>query len=596
MANRKQHVPKHVPSVRVATILANEFGTNAPASIRPYYVRSLGALRAKDGPTLKRLASEATATAVAVDEQFFAAQLGALTKRMEGLQGFDPESKARSRWEAAEHRCRRTNQRLRAWSTRTTKVRPYADRIDAARRFVRAVLGDSPYEERTFSEILGSCRFGPGTTTTTHGDATHLCAKLMSEWVATPTCMPFVIAALARVPVIHQLLGFSNGSFLCLDPDGFRDAVVEKTRCHDSNDNVMWVPKNSETHRAIGQPVLLNGFVQNGIGDWLTSRLQDFGIDLRDQSKNQRLARKGSSTDPHPRGPWATIDLEMASDTISQEIVRLLVPPEWYTFLSRVRVPTYTLDGKVRDYHKFSAMGNGFTFPLESLIFAALCHAVTGLRADHYDDFGRDGFSVYGDDLIIRQSYALELVELLAFAGFRTNVDKTFLFGSFRESCGEDYVDGFNIRPAFVKGERLDIIQLVGVHNRLMRSAFFVPFIALQRLRSLWPDRRVPLRLWGGVDDGAFMVPFEDFLSSGPRPDMGYQAYVGYSLTVEPVHDDTDFGPVLSMAAALAGASSQEGAPRFAYRRRRRNGVRRLTGPDPISRGWLFGPPRPGRG
>lgn len=384
MANCKKRAQRCVPSVRIATILANEFEASAPASIRPFYTRSLGALRAKDGPALKRFASEAASTAVEVDEQFFAAQLSALTKRMEGLQGFDPESKARSRWEAAEHRCRRTNQRIRAWSRRMEKVRPYAGYLDAARRFVHAVLGDTPYEERTFSEILGSCRFGPGTTTTTHGDATHLCAKLTSEWVATPTCMPFVIAALARVPVVHQLLGFDNGSFLCLDPDGFRGAVVEKTRCHDSNDNVMWVPKNSETHRAIGQPVLLNGFVQNGIGDWLTKRLQVFGIDLLDQSHNQRLARKGSMPDRHPRGSWCTIDLEMASDTISIEVVRLLLPPEWFTFLSNVRVPTYTLDGQVRDYHKFSAMGNGFTFPLESLIFAALCHAVTGLRANHY--------------------------------------------------------------------------------------------------------------------------------------------------------------------------------------------------------------------
>lgn len=558
-----------IQATKIAMILASYFGQAAEAAGVPHepFQRLHGALRARDGLSAYKAVASWPADAVhQPTSMFFRAQLEAIVKRLV-LPGFDPESTALNRWETAEWRCRWVNRRIQAWHKRDSSSRPYLSFISKARDYVRAVLGDEP----PVSTILSMARFGPGTSVGVHGDATHLYAKLCTDkWGVTEACSSYAAGALSHLPMAFELLGLSNGNYVCLDPSGFWHAFREKVTCEDQHDSVMFVPKNSKTHRAIGQPVTLNSFVQLGIGDWMSDRLRVFGIDLSDQSLNQRLAKRGSEPDPHPRGPWCTLDLEMASDSLAREVCRLLLPPSWYAFLTRVRVPTYTLrgDGCVRTYEKFSAMGNGFTFPLETLVFAAACHAVSGLRATR--SVHSDGFSVYGDDIVIRQSYALELVELLTFLGFRTNREKSFLFGNFRESCGEDYVDGLNIRPAFVEGTHLDRLQLVGLHNRVMRSAFLVPAGLLPALRDL--DRSIPLRPWGGPSDDAFMAPYDVYLASERKGtwSIDYSGFVPDRLIAHPVYDETEraLGPFSQVGGACAGAVSlPSGGPAFAYRR-----------------------------
>lgn len=483
--NRRK--PVRVDSARIAMICAEHFGSAASAagysSVASSFGKLKGALRAKDGQRALTVATEPCLEVHDTAEQFFAAQLGALVKRLQ-LPGFDPEAAARRRWETAEWRCKWVNRRLAAWERREWAQRPFRQHVDRMRQYIRAVLGDQP----NLDQIFDLCRFGPGTSVGVHGDSTHLFAKLASEgkWGVTRSCSNYAAGALSRILGVHELLGLSKDGLVCFDPEGFWQAFVERSCTDDQHDSVLFVPKNSRTHRAIGQPVTLNSFVQLGTGDWIFDRLYYFGVDLSSQRLNQRLAQRGSLPDRHRDGRWATIDLEMASDTIARAVVRLLLPREWYLFLDRLRVHTYRIgDGPVREYHKFSAMGNGFTFPLETLLFAAACHAVTGGTAPH-------DFSVYGDDIIVRQGWALELIELLRFLGFRTNVDKTFVHGDFRESCGEDYVAGSNIRPAFVKGESYDSLQLIGLHNRVMESPFFVPSGLLPQLRALAPH--LPIR------------------------------------------------------------------------------------------------------
>jgi hypothetical protein len=128
-----------------------------------------------------------------------------------------------------------------------------------------------------------------------------------------------------------------------------------------------FVPKNAKTFRSTVTEPVLNGLTQLAIGDFLFDRLKRSGLDLRDQTRNQRLALEGSLT-----GALATLDLSSASDTISRELVYHLLPLEWAHFLGLSRTGHIKYRGQRYTLEKFSSMGNGYTFPLESLIFGLL--------------------------------------------------------------------------------------------------------------------------------------------------------------------------------------------------------------------------------
>jgi hypothetical protein len=195
------------------------------------------------------------------------------------------------------------------------------------------------------------------------------------------------------------------------------------------------VPKSYKTHRTIAAEPEVNMFFQTAVDTYLKSRLQTRGIDLKDQSRNKELARQGSVF-----GHLATIDLSMASDTMAHEVVHFLLPHDWCEFLELLRSPNYVGPFGEGSYQKFSSMGNGYTFVLETLIFWAAMKAVQSKVV-----------SVYGDDIIVDSDKYEDAVKILRFLGFVPNQDKSFHVGPFRESCGGDYFAGQDIRPFFVK-------------------------------------------------------------------------------------------------------------------------------------------------
>lgn len=200
---------------------------------------------------------------------------------------------------------------------------------------------------------------------------------------------------------------------------------------------LLTVPKNWKTDRTIACEPEGNLPLQLAFDTYVKRRLKKVGIDLSDQGVNQRLALKGSRTNS-----LATLDGEMASDTVSYNTVAWLFPPTWFSFLDRVRTPCYKIGGQGLSipYQKFSSMGNGSTFCIETLIFAAVCYAV-----------GVPEYSVYGDDIICSRAYADQVIHLLRFLGFKINKDKTFIDGPFRESCGVDAYHGIDITPVYMR-------------------------------------------------------------------------------------------------------------------------------------------------
>jgi hypothetical protein len=206
-----------------------------------------------------------------------------------------------------------------------------------------------------------------------------------------------------------------------------------------SANRVEFVPKSWKTDRTIACEAEGNMFLQLAFDRFCKSRLRRRGINLYDQTRNREMAREGSVD--ASANSWATVDLSMASDTLAYNTVRLLLPEEWFGYLRSIRSQYGNVYQDQRlEYAKFSSMGNGATFTLETLVFAAACYAV-----------GSRHFSVYGDDIIIETRFAEELMAFLAFLGFIPNASKTFLQGPVRESCGTLWHEGTLITPRYIR-------------------------------------------------------------------------------------------------------------------------------------------------
>lgn len=203
------------------------------------------------------------------------------------------------------------------------------------------------------------------------------------------------------------------------------------------------VPKSDTIDRCIAVEPNLNMFLQQAIRVDLERVLRRIGIDLSIQPDIQRkLAREGSVVDS-----LSTIDLSAASDSISLGLVRFLFPPDWAYWLELARSPEYFVSGDTigKRLNVFATMGNATTFPVQTLIFWALAKSTCLLSE------ARGPIGVFGDDIIIPKSAYHDLADVLSAAGFSMNMEKSFRSGSFKESCGEDYYLGDNVRSVYIQ-------------------------------------------------------------------------------------------------------------------------------------------------
>jgi len=491
-----------------------------------------------------------------------------------------PRDKAVASFNRSEHICHRVNQRLRARSTRVGKAHPYEFEFQKMRDFIAYVLGHEP----KMSHILDKTGFGPGASIGVHGNATNIWRKLSSRWSVSPGAYHYAFAAVMKHAQVREVIfpnpgGFTTGGN---DYDPFTGPFSKKVDVVAYN-KLSFVPKTAKTHRVIAVEPLLNSFVQKGVDEHMRLRLKRIGIDLSDQSRNSEFARLGSL--PGAEDPFVTIDLSAASDSISIELCRELLPPEWYRFLDSIRSKYFLLDGEIRRYKKFCSMGNGFCFPLETLLFAAACHASEAGKP------GKD-FLVYGDDIVVRRSVSMKLIKVLAYMGFRINTDKTFLEGPFRESCGKDWFGGLDVRP-YTLDFKLDSVQslfklLNGSSSSEMRSRFFEtirPWLIDQV-----PDEFLFFRPFCGPEDTGIDAHQDEFLSSrhcSYRFKNGSGSWRWKELISKSVPDKgyrawQDSAYALVYAALVGSASDMP----FALRRRTQTKVRLISHPGATSL-WL---------
>lgn len=227
------------------------------------------------------------------------------------------------------------------------------------------------------------------------------------------------------------------------------------------------VPKNREISRTICTEPLLNMMYQQGVGAALNAVLKrQFGIDLAtQQDKNKRLARIGSID-----GRFATVDLSSASDSISLTLCERILPKEFLTLLKWCRTDRTKLpNGDLVELHMISSMGNGFTFPLQTLIFATLVRCVyrmLGIPVLYPRGSSAGNFCVNGDDIIVVAEAVPMLYGALEYFGFQVNNEKSYVTGYFRESCGGDFLYGDYVRGVYAR--KLDSVQdIYSLINRL---------------------------------------------------------------------------------------------------------------------------------
>ena len=306
--------------------------------------------------------------------------------------------------------------------------------------------------------------------------------------------------------------------------------------------------KELEISRVINTEASIDMLFQLGLGACMNGVLLDFyNIDMSKQPNiNRALARLGSVD-----GSNATTDLKSASDSISVSFARWYLPPKIFQSLNAVRSKVIGLPqehgGGELDLNIFSTMGNGFTFPLQTLIFASLVKAVYRSYGLPTDCSEYPHFSVFGDDIICVKQVYHTLHEVLRFCGFTVNDAKSFNSGSFRESCGEDYFRGWNIRSVFVKELSQDA-HVYSLFNRLTRWSIRngVDCSAILRCLRDIPKRdfRVP---FDSQDIAGFKVPL--FMSNVVNQHVHRYKYLSAkSRTKNIVVDDARL-----LVAALGG-------------------------------------------
>lgn len=366
---------------------------------------------------------------------------------------------AKRKAQASEEKCGQTNANLWAWSATGLYPDGVFAAISAVAWKIQRILGAFDPEE-----FVDSCGWGPGANVGIPRRKATGYYKYGMKPTCTPRCYSFCEKWFpAAWPTWARQLGWG-------------DEGTVPVRLVPGN-NLTTVPKNAKTDRTISVEPSLNLYLQKGVGVMMKRRLAIAGNDLRTQVPNQELARVG--VERH----LATVDFAAASDTISEVLVERLLPEDWYSVMNAIRCHIGTESGiPTHRWEKFSTMGNGFTFELETLIFLTLawhCCDVLGL--------GYRDVRVFGDDVILPAD-AVPLYKQLASAfGFTINGEKTWCDGSFRESCGSHWFDGLDVKPIYLKSLPKDPRDLFKFANQIRKFASRrMTFGCDARFRGAW--------------------------------------------------------------------------------------------------------------
>lgn len=472
-------------------------------------------------------------------------------------------------WFSNEKRCARLNRKFdilvelyRAGDFDRLKGTGFYNELTRFRSAIRYVLGDEP----PLDDIAESAYYGPGSSTDVKGREVHYVRKLEGEECVAGS-LELACRMLSHDKAVWAHIGMDpNYSHLPEARQGFervmREILAKKVV---DADHLMFVHKNIAVKRSICAQPSVSGALQLGFHVIIARLLKErCGIDLGNQGWNQALARKGSA---HWRSsdPVCTLDKKDASALLCRNLVTHSLPAPWSKALMRTRTRGYLtppeMGGEVLPYEMYGGMGNGTTFCIQTLVFWAGTYATSGASSPEvYASTGE--FAVYGDDVALRKSHAVQYMRFMRFLGFRFNAKKTFLDGPFRESCGADFYDGEPVRPATVDSESgiLSDLELIGIHNTLADGPYALKG-ACARIRALWKQNvypQIPTDYAGNLGFRPIDVPYYSLVRTSdgtPVVSPTWQRPRTYVVEVRAKHADLGkVDPYTQIAIALLRA------------------------------------------
>lgn len=422
---------------------------------------------------------------------------------------FDTKKRALEKFEQSEAKCKETN---RIWNSRKEFSLFDWNSISRVSEKLFHILGPSPNIDR----VIDRSSWGPGASTLIKSIDASSYKKFSDERGIT-----------------------IEASGLCSLIDKIYPLIPVKFFQFELGDRVVVVPKNAKIDRVILIQPGWNLWFQKGVGQVLRQKLARFGLHLDNSDKrNQQLAKISSQT-----GHLATIDFTSASDQIAIEPLREVLPPDWFRLLDGLRCKR-SADGSIY-WNKFSSMGNGFTFELESLIFYAIALVSCDICA-----LPTDEVSIFGDDTIIPIDAVFTFRRICELFGFTINQEKSFSSGYFRESCGAHYYNGVDCKPYFLKEKIRSITQLFTAANNvrlisyreLNRLGCSLRFKNLFYKLQRFIHPKIRLKISMGYGDVGFISNFDEVCP--PRARDGFQGFLMRSLVTIPITKDVE-GPAL---------------------------------------------------
>lgn len=469
------------------------------------------------------------------------------------IPGINPaEATYESFWK--NERCNhQTNLRLMRFSDNyglDHKDLPLVEFFSKVKRRISSILGRVP------DDLVG--KFGKGSTFTDIGEFTTLPDKMSNRPSITEDARD-LLPLLSGSAWFRALVGDHQS---VSDPEtvrGNRFTTVRKTALVD---------------RGICIEASINVYLQLAVGSHFANRLAYAGlVKEKSQDIHRHLAQQASLT-----GELATLDLTDASDLVCYQLVKLVMPDDWFQVLCATRSAFTQVKKKWVKVEKFSSMGNGFTFELMTLILLSLS-AVLAEERGIVVQIGSN-ISVYGDDIIVPTELVPDLRACLTFCGLKLNVRKTFAEGPFRESCGGDFFGGVDVSPFYLKelpNEPQQHIALVNGVRRMGRQHRngAVDFPALRKpwFRAM-DGLPSPIRRLRGPEHLGDIVIHDDYdrwyedSSVARRKNLAFRetpdkrkfvrAYVPVQRTVKL----SEWSPLVVLASALYGVPSSGVVPR----------------------------------
>lgn len=347
-----------------------------------------------------------------------------------------------------------------------------------------------------FEEIAERSTFGPGTTV---GSDREIRNKISGNPPGTLDVNEGLASSWGSIVLTRYYPGWAKHLALeyAFDVDGVKSSGVKSgflTLVQPIADETFTtVPKDWQKYRPIAPQTTLASLLQAGVGRCLEDACARAGNRVnagKDRSgkwvEDPQALQKARAVQAYFAGD-ATIDFSSCSEKMASELIARIwdggwqaseLPRDtskryqWLKVMQLLRSRTLSHEDHVLRLERFSATGNGFTFPLMTLL-------ILGLGRFACIEAGVDPrrTSVFGDDLIVPNEAFDHVRKVSELLGLRVNAAKSYGSGhAFRESCGEYVLWDRRVTPvrfsSTLKDERfVDVGSCISLANGLYRAA-----------------------------------------------------------------------------------------------------------------------------